>query len=388
MRSIIIWSALSATIISASELKPASDDIQVPAPWKVGKCIKEYCNFANPTMGDGLVLISTPANVDILNSFSPLIKSNSQSPPFEVREIPGKGIGLFANRTIQRGEIVMQYTPTLIVQFGPHIDLPSSDRESFYQDAVTHLPSPRRDAFMAQFGKDIFTKIDRNAFRMFINGQNPYSGHLGAFPEVARMNHDCRPNLNSRIENITHSSIAVRTIAVGEELTISYIDGLLPRQARQERLQDWGFECTCSLCSASAEEVEASDKRIQDIKDLEEEMDKAVGGGDLTTEMGERLVKLYREEGLETYIGHAYTKAALIYAMFGVEEKAKEYATLAADAMAMELGEEAGDVVAMRQLAERPEEHWAWEIRKPRSEEENEQVKKEQEARESVKDEL
>lgn len=152
-------------------------------------------------------------------------------------------------------------------------------------------------------------------------------------------------------------------------------------------MSDWGFNCTCSQCSLPPSESAASDARIQAIKDLEEELDKAVGGGDLTTEMGERLVKLYREERLETYIGHAYTKAALIYAMFGVEEKAREFARLAADAMAMELGESAGDVVAMRTLAEKPGEHWAWEVRKGRGEkrEEGEGNGKEEEG---VKDEL
>lgn len=163
-------------------------------------------------------------------------------------------------------------------------------------------------------------------------------------------------------------------------------------------MQDWRFNCTCSLCSSSPSEIAASDARIQAIRDLEEELDKAVGGGDLTTEMGERLVKLYREERLQTYIGHAYTKAALIYAMFGVEGKAKEYAGLAADAMAMELGEEAGDVVAMRELAERTREHWAWEVRKAKVEEkndegngvqeENKEKAQEEQDREGVKDEL
>ncbi|KAK3955710.1 hypothetical protein QBC32DRAFT_377088 [Pseudoneurospora amorphoporcata] len=335
MRSTALWSAISATLISASSLRQTISKSQRRG--------------------------STPGNIDILNSFAALTKPNSEPPPFEVREIPGKGIGLIANRTIQRGEIVMQYTPTLVVQLGPHIDLPASDREAFYQDAVNQLPTARREVFVAQYGKDIYTKIDRNAFRMFINGQNPYSGHLDAFPEVSRLNHDCRPNLNSRIENITHTTTAVRSISPGEELTISYIDGLLPPHSRQERLADWGFNCTCSLCSSPPSEVAASDARIRAIKDLEEELDKAVGGGDLTTEMGERLVRLFKEERLETYIGHAYTKAALIYAMFGVEAKAREYAGLAADAMAMDLGEEAGDVVAtsMRELAERPGQHWA-----------------------------
>ncbi|MCV5063441.1 hypothetical protein OFM35_33775, partial [Escherichia coli] len=68
--------------------------------------------------------------------------------------------------------------------------------------------------------------------------------------------------------------------------------------------------------------------RIQTIKDLEEELDKAMGGGNLSTEMGERLVKYYEEERLEKYIGYAYTKAALIYAMFGVEGKKGKGRTL------------------------------------------------------------
>lgn len=37
--------------------------------------------------------------------------------------------------------------------------------------------------------------------------------------------------------------------------------------------------------------------------------------------MGERWVKLYEEERQETYIGYAYTKAVLIYAMLGVDGK-------------------------------------------------------------------
>lgn len=73
-----------------------------------------------------------------------------------------------------------------------------------------------------------------------------------------------------------------------------------------------------ALSALPPSEIIASDARIQTIKSLEEELKKAVGDGNLTTEMGERWVKLYKEEKLETYIGYSYTRAALIYAMFGV----------------------------------------------------------------------
>lgn len=65
-------------------------------------------------------------------------------------------------------------------------------------------------------------------------------------------NHSCDPNLNvqySEVNDETLSVVALRDIAAGEELTISYIDTLLPFTVRQQQLfEHYLFECRCPRC--------------------------------------------------------------------------------------------------------------------------------------------
>jgi len=191
----------------------------LPGTWhSTGDCVDEYCVFYNteyllnpnssppPSSYENqnqnenehsITLVTSPSNLDVIDSFpptrDPASLHNSQPPAFYSTQIPGKGVGLIANRTIRKGEAVLQQTAAMLVQFGPHLDLSASDRDMLYAKAVEMLPRERRAGFMRQMGRDIFTKVDRNAFRLFVNGGERYSGHLGCFPGVSRMNHDCRP---------------------------------------------------------------------------------------------------------------------------------------------------------------------------------------------------
>ncbi|KAK0730195.1 hypothetical protein B0H67DRAFT_478747 [Lasiosphaeris hirsuta] len=321
----------------------------------------EYCTFLNPHMNGGLVLLSSEVNVDVIDAFPFERTLVYEAPPFYLQEMPGKGFGLIANRSILKGEVVMKNTPALLVQFGPHLELDGETRLDFYEKAVRRLPKERQDSFMRQYGEDVFVKIDRNSFRLFINGERKYSGHLGCFPDVSKFNHDCRPNLHYRIANITHTVIAARNITAGEELTVSYIDGTLSQADRQSRLDDWGFKCACAVCSAGAEGIAASDARLERIHEIEDGLEKMVAaGGAITPELGAELVALYEQEGLLTYLGHAYTRAALLFSMVADEEQAVRYARQAAEAMVREHGPGAGDAKAMMGLADRPREHWSW----------------------------
>ncbi|KAK0630248.1 hypothetical protein B0T17DRAFT_615929 [Bombardia bombarda] len=315
-------------------------NVASPSSWErpgPDDCVDEYCIFLNRNIGGGLALVSTVRNMERISSFEPL-KLPASPPAFYAIDIPGKGVGLVANRTIRKGEIIMQRTPALLAQFGPHFDMTVEDRDELYKAAVQRLPAVRRDEFMRQMGEEIYTKMDRNSFRMFIDGKNDDSGHLGSFPDVSRFNHDCRPN---------------------------YIDVMLPRHERQRRLDSWGFTCTCPQCSLGPTEAAASDDRLWEIDQFESDLEKAVtGGGQISPEMGADLVKLYRDERLFTYLGHAYTRAALIYSMFGDEGKTREHAAQAAEALSREVGPQAKDADAMRELASDPRAHWSWGLRK------------------------
>lgn len=157
-------------------------------------CVENYCVYVNSDLNDGMVLVSAETNVHVVDGFPKHKMFQHDIKPFYVAEMPKKGgIGLVANRTIKKGEIIMQTTPAMLIQFGPHLDFDGESRLKLYERASKRLPKKQYDSFMRQYGADEYMKVDRNAFRLFINGENPFSGHLAIYPDVAQMNHDCRP---------------------------------------------------------------------------------------------------------------------------------------------------------------------------------------------------
>ncbi|EON98275.1 putative lysine methyltransferase protein [Phaeoacremonium minimum UCRPA7] len=250
----------------------------------------------------------------------------------------------------------------MMVQVDAHKDLSPEERSYLYDLAVEKLPPHGKEAFMQQMGDDVHVKLDKNGFGMHI-GTDDSGGHIGGFSGASRMNHDCRPNVAYRITNITHITTAIRDIAPGEELTISYINANLPRSERQERLSQWGFQCRCAHCSMGDAEAEASDARVRLIAELETELDDPFSKK-VTAETGAQLVALYEEERLDIYLGPAYTRAALNYGLFAEEKKAKEYAQKAIGALTRQSGPKAGDLPSLEALAQDPRSHWTWGKRK------------------------
>lgn len=71
---------------------------------------------------------------------------------------------------------------------------------------------------------------------------------------ICKINHSCDPNMYvkyaSSVEHgVFAEVVSLRGIAAGEELLQSYIDQALPYEERQASLADYGFKCSCNLCS-------------------------------------------------------------------------------------------------------------------------------------------
>ena len=66
------------------------------------------------------------------------------------------------------------------------------------------------------------------------------------------INHSCQPNAHAMRSDQDNNSFAVilakQYVPAGDEITISYIDELLPYAERQAALTDYGFTCRCPLC--------------------------------------------------------------------------------------------------------------------------------------------
>lgn len=75
-------------------------------------------------------------------------------------------------------------------------------------------------------------------------------------------NHSCDPNLNvqyAAVNDETLSVVALRDVAAGEELTISYIDTSLPYMVRQQQLYEhYLFECRCARCVRESGEAQTA----------------------------------------------------------------------------------------------------------------------------------
>ncbi|KAI0514515.1 hypothetical protein F5B22DRAFT_647555 [Xylaria bambusicola] len=333
----------------------------LPTQWKgPEKCVNGTCVFSNAVQNGGISLITSPQHAHIIQSFAVHADGGAYPPPYYVETISGKGIGLRANRSIERGEVLMVRGATLVAQTEPLVELEVGVRDMLYGFAVAQLPKDRRDAFMGQMGRDIHDKINTNSFEIFVHGADDKGArHLGTYPDVAKFNHDCRPNVHYRIAETTMTAVAARDILEGEELTVSYADIFLPSKKRKERIRSWGFECACALCQGPKNETIASDMRLRRIEQLKNDLNN-FQEMKVTAETGAEYAALHEAEGLHAHLGSAYTRAALNFALFGDEERSREYALKAAEELVIEKGPGSADAQAMRGLAENPRAHWTW----------------------------
>jgi hypothetical protein len=329
-------------------------------------CVFSDQNFAN---GRGISIITTqtfayamrekpvftrPQLLEQVNRYA--------NPPFVQHEFPGKGRGLVANKTLHRGDVIFSSTPILVTDSDSYA-LSTSERLALYYRAVDTLPPKTQASFWALLGhfKDdpVDDRINTNNFDANIDGVPQQV----LFPEIAMLNHDCRPNAAYFFdeEMMTHYVHAIKEIHPGEEITITYIDNEKDRTTRMRRLKkNWGFECSCSTCTAHAKIVEESDSRLYQITSLAKALDDWTSTTPATPEIAELLISLYQQERLDASLATAYKYAAEVYSSFGKKWEAIRYARLSVEMSTLDKGFRDGDVNAMKKMIEEPEMTWSW----------------------------
>lgn len=128
-------------------------------------------------------------------------------------------------------------------------------------------------------------------------------------------------------------------------------------------LHHWGFECTCSLCTASEAEIVESDTRIEEIRSLWTDLDNYTPESAGTPAKAERLIDLYQEEGLVTRMVEAYYRVAVEWNGVGNSERARSFAEKAISAGEIMESGIRPFMNNMRELAKNPEGHWTWRFR-------------------------
>jgi hypothetical protein len=122
----------------------------------------------------------------------------------------------------------------------------------------------------------------------------------------------------------------------------------------------WGFSCSCSLCTAPEHVQRLSDERLLLIDTLEKELNdlSANRTGDLETV--DLLLSLYQQERLDGVIGDGYMYAAFEHAYNGNKRLVQKYAALAVEHMAIWRGTGHSYYKAMWRMFLNPEGEKSW----------------------------
>ncbi|OQS00540.1 hypothetical protein ACHHYP_03383 [Achlya hypogyna] len=96
----------------------------------------------------------------------------------------------------------------------------------------------------------LFATLNCNAFT--VTSQEHVPVGVGFYPDAALFNHACTPNCVATFRGRTLELRALRGIAPGDELTISYAELIASKETRQADLRtSYFFTCTCQRCTGS-----------------------------------------------------------------------------------------------------------------------------------------
>jgi hypothetical protein len=149
-------------------------------------CVFTAAGFAQ---GRGISLLTDPSTAQLISQSRAFtnpdilagINIQADSPPFVIQELPSRGKGVIANRTIERGDLIMAYTATNIFHAGALVE---PDYHMLHT-AVDQLPTSSRalwlDLATHSDGNMYHQKINTNTFLEEINGEE----HYMIIPEVA-----------------------------------------------------------------------------------------------------------------------------------------------------------------------------------------------------------
>lgn len=213
-----------------------------------------------------------------------------ESDYFNLKEIPGRGLGLIAKVDIPRGttisseRAIMQVYPqrnlegTEILIMNSYQNLTSQQKKQVRTMART--PSKVNllfHALMTDHRLEDYTEEVRQAMRTTFFKEGSYAGAImhaillnnrfdgeALFPNIARINHDCLPNCRTVQPNPqTAQIIASRRISAGEEITLSYKEPGASSDSDQFHhfSDEYGFECQCSICRDPVQRRESIRRR-------------------------------------------------------------------------------------------------------------------------------
>jgi len=183
---------------------------------------------------------------------------------YEIKESPGKGLGMFATKLIKRGDLIIFEKPLFTFH----------ESKLDFNDIIAGLSAEKREIFNALH--DCHHSAECKTSLGIINTNSLPLGKgattRGIFPNISRICHSCYPNANHtwNPEKQGESIYCMKKIMPGEEIFISYVDPYSSRKDRKFKCKvGFNFDCNCILCGETNEEkAKQSDERREKMKTL------------------------------------------------------------------------------------------------------------------------
>ena len=98
---------------------------------------------------------------------------------------------------------------------------------------------------------------------------------------------------------------------------------------RQQALEDWGFTCTCPLCSGLEEDIDESDGRKDRLREIFATLQGENPDGDTTDQLVEEITRLIDAESMWPMLCPFYQVVSTAYMENWDFEQAEKYVKLA-----------------------------------------------------------
>lgn len=217
-------------------------------------------------------------------------------------------------------------SPGIIASAQVPMHVSPSEGSRLFQSAITMLDDLTRQEVLALDGHgdtDINGILEKNAFSCQFGDGGTGDDYLCLFPEVSRINHACRPNANAKFSSrmLSMEIRALQDIAPGEEISISYGKVELKHSERQSLYSaNWGFACSCDLCTASKSAIAESDWRRERFGQLHEMLVSLTAESyNVERVLGweKEILAISEVEGFESLIMEDMERMAYVYAGLG-----------------------------------------------------------------------
>lgn len=202
--------------------------------------------------------------------YNSVLEGMPACPPCRILPVPGKGVGMVAQRKLYPGDLILAEAPLLFVP-------DSLDQEAtneLLEETVCRMTRTQREVLLCL--SDCRNPSEPGNLGRYYTNAMSYEDDAVLCPIMARANHSCRPNAEfvaRKDLGVLHLR-AMYVIEEGEEVAINYMlmeeEGGDRRDVRQAYLRKWyGFQCLCQSCTLQDEEFLADEALRRSLKEAQ-----------------------------------------------------------------------------------------------------------------------